>query len=350
MLAVWLASAVSANPVAISLAPSLVDLAFLPFLIPLIAGAASVASAAIGANASKKAGDVAAEGARLNAEANLTASRETNIANQAINAQNIALQKEFAQSGVQWRTADARAAGIHPLAALGAQTVSFSPASIGHVPEVGVGGAGYAERAAGIEGAGNAWARGVSQAGQDIASSLHATRSEQQRMQAVSKTVQDLSLQRMGLENALLASQVAKLNTVGPPMQSLASRYLVDGQGQTALPDALVERIPLEVNKVDPHRQSNEPAAVGEVGFLRSSDGSYQPVRSADAATRMDDDDFGNLLWSVRNRILPWLDGSNRQNPPYPAPAGHVWQYSPVDGYWLVKNASEEEYWKRVRD
>lgn len=40
---------------------------------------------------------------------------------------NIALQKEFAQHGVQWRVEDAKAAGIHPLAALGMQGMQFSP-------------------------------------------------------------------------------------------------------------------------------------------------------------------------------------------------------------------------------
>lgn len=49
-----------------------------------------------------------------------------NIANQ-----NIALQKEFAQSGIQWKVEDAKKAGIHPLFALGANTHSFSPVSVG---------------------------------------------------------------------------------------------------------------------------------------------------------------------------------------------------------------------------
>lgn len=39
-------------------------------------------------------------------------------------------QKEFAQNGIRWKVADAKAAGIHPLAALGAQTVSYNPVSI----------------------------------------------------------------------------------------------------------------------------------------------------------------------------------------------------------------------------
>lgn len=40
-----------------------------------------------------------------------------------------ALQREFAQKGIQWRVADAKAAGIHPLYALGAQTNSYQPVS-----------------------------------------------------------------------------------------------------------------------------------------------------------------------------------------------------------------------------
>jgi hypothetical protein len=44
--------------------------------------------------------------------------RNTRKANEA----NIALQREFAQKSIQWKTADAKAAGLHPLAALGAQT------------------------------------------------------------------------------------------------------------------------------------------------------------------------------------------------------------------------------------
>lgn len=39
-----------------------------------------------------------------------------------------ALQKEFAQNGIRWRVADATAAGLHPLYALGGQLPSFSPA------------------------------------------------------------------------------------------------------------------------------------------------------------------------------------------------------------------------------
>ena len=44
---------------------------------------------------------------------------------------NVQQQREFAQRGIRWRVADAKAAGIHPLAALGVQTAQYSPISIG---------------------------------------------------------------------------------------------------------------------------------------------------------------------------------------------------------------------------
>ena len=41
------------------------------------------------------------------------------------------LQREFAQHGIQWRVADAKAAGIHPIVAMGANVQSGKPIPIG---------------------------------------------------------------------------------------------------------------------------------------------------------------------------------------------------------------------------
>lgn len=40
------------------------------------------------------------------------------------------LQREFAQKGIQWRVEDAKAAGLHPLAALGANPANYSPVGL----------------------------------------------------------------------------------------------------------------------------------------------------------------------------------------------------------------------------
>lgn len=72
---------------------------------------------------------------------------------------NYEMQKEFAQHGVRWRVEDAKAAGLHPLYALGAQTPSASPI--------------YSEDAMGPA---------IAQAGQNIASGIVARGSRQERM------------------------------------------------------------------------------------------------------------------------------------------------------------------------
>lgn len=120
----------------------------------------------------------------------------SNNSAEEIAARNIAMQREFAQNGIQWKVADARKAGIHPLYALGAQTHSFS-------------------NVAGGEGLGSS----LAEAGQDVSRAIQATRSAEDRSSAVLKTVQDLELTNMGLKNELLATQIAKLKAqVGPPL------------------------------------------------------------------------------------------------------------------------------------
>lgn len=43
---------------------------------------------------------------------------------------NFAMQEDFAKNGVRWRVADAQAAGLHPLAALGMMPTGSSPVSV----------------------------------------------------------------------------------------------------------------------------------------------------------------------------------------------------------------------------
>lgn len=115
-----------------------------------------------------------------------------------------ALQREFAQNSISWKVEDAKRAGLHPLAALGASSTSYAPVSVGSVTDNSLGTA-----FAGI--------------GQDISSAINKTRTGAERDGAFTKTVNDLTLQKMGLENELLSSQIAKLrSSINPPMPALA--------------------------------------------------------------------------------------------------------------------------------
>lgn len=121
-------------------------------------------------------------------------------------------QKEFAQSGIQWKVEDAKKAGIHPALALGAQPASYSPVQVG-----------------------SDLSTGIMAAGQDISRAIDTTRTSSSRQDAFTTTMQGLTLQKAGLENEYLASQIAKIKQqVGPPMAG--SDYLIPGQTGSGLP------------------------------------------------------------------------------------------------------------------
>lgn len=111
----------------------------------------------------------------------------------------LAAQREFAQQGVQWKVADAKKAGVHPLYALGAQTHSFAPMSIG------------------ASGLGSA----VSSMGQDIGRAVAATspaaaRAADAQIRLIEAQARNLELQNMGQA----VRQVAP-SQVGPAFPSV---------------------------------------------------------------------------------------------------------------------------------
>lgn len=141
-----------------------------------------------------------------------SAQEDANRINQENAIRQEALQREFAQQGIQWKVADAQKAGIHPLYALGANTVSYSPNVVGAVPETGL-------------------ANAVASSSQDISRAVEATRTAGASSAAFTKTAQDLSLTKAGLENELLATQIAKMRgQLGPAMPSLTDKNAIPGQ------------------------------------------------------------------------------------------------------------------------
>lgn len=228
---------------------------------------------------------------------------------------NIALQKQFAREGIRWKVEDAKAAGLHPLAALGAQTHSFAPVSIG----------------------GNDVGTGLAAAGQDISRGINATRSAGERVDAYSKTIQDLNIQRMGLENQLLGAQIAKINQAGnpPAMPSGSDRMLVEGQGNSPL----VKVEPLEQTSTAPGQPNVEAGANPEIGYARTG-GGWTPVRSKAFQDRSEEDLLAAIQWNIRNRLAPAL---GQYNPPQniPMDKGDYWHYNPITGEYQIWKPSD---------
>lgn len=68
--------------------------------------------------------------AGISAASSLAGSLLSHFMGESSKRQEYERQKEFAQHGVTWKVADAERAGIHPLAALGAQTTSYTPQAV----------------------------------------------------------------------------------------------------------------------------------------------------------------------------------------------------------------------------
>lgn len=105
-------------------------------------------------------------------------------------AKNIQQQRQFAKHGIKWRVKDAIDAGIHPLYALGAQTASFSPVSVGGSP----------------------MGEAISQAGQDVGNALARTMTLSERQAVSAQTA--LQLEGMKLDNVMKATQIEKLRQI----------------------------------------------------------------------------------------------------------------------------------------
>lgn len=151
---------------------------------------------------------------------NRDATRENNERLMQDAALNRKLQMDFAEGGIGMKVRDALANGIHPLAALGASTTSYSPVSVGTSAEK----------------------LDLGDFGQNIGRALNSTMSANDRGSAASKAAEALTLERGSLENELLKTKIASATATlqqagGNPAMPIGDRHLIDGQGSAVVPE-----------------------------------------------------------------------------------------------------------------
>lgn len=233
------------------------------------------------------------------------------------------LQKQFAKNSVRWRVADAKAAGIHPLAALGAQTHSYAPMAFS-----------------------DSLGPAMASAGQDIGRAIDATRTGSERADAVSTTVRHLTIQRMGLENELLASQIAKVRQAGhpPPLPAGGSSggsnpTAIAAGGNSILSDGgpYIETSPSPVTKTYPGSPQTQPGIPPESQYFRVGPNEYKLNPSPAFKQAIEDDMLAETEFAVRNRLPQTFGG--KLNPPFPAPPGAQWNFDAIRGTYRL-------YWK----
>lgn len=219
--------------------------------------------------------------------------------------QNVALQKEFAQHGVRWKVEDAKAAGLHPLAALGAQTSSFSPIQVGSsLPE------------------------SFARAGQDISRAVDAKTTHPERIANIQERLLQIQADGAEIDNAIKASQLARMNATQVP-PALPSP---DSSG-------LVELEPMRRIASHPAALHSEPTSVSDVGYSRTSSGGLSPTLSKDLSDRQGELEIAGLPWFYRNYIrpnIPWNYFNQDIAPPKnQLPKGAKgWYWSPFEQAW----------------
>jgi hypothetical protein len=242
-------------------------------------------------------------------------------------ANNIALQREYAQNAIQWKVADAKAAGVHPLYALGASTTSFSPVAVG------------------VSG-GNPLGEGIARAGQDIGRALQSGRTAGGREQLVAQQAAALTLERGQLENELLRTQIASARArltapqVGPAVPTTGDNYMVPGQANSPL----IKPKALNVAPGSLDQPSSEGGAITDVGYARTTTG-WAPVPSADVKERIEDQLIPEAMWAWRNNVLPTI-GKNMAPPPFKPPPGKVWDWNPAAQEYQLFDAGH--WWPRL--
>lgn len=219
--------------------------------------------------------------------------RDRQQAQESIAQESLRMQHLLATHGVRWRVEDARAAGIHPAAALGMQPAQISGAQLN-----------FSEG-----GSSNDW---IGRAGHSISRAVEVTRTQDERDQT--KVLATLAVERAGLENDLLRSRIAReqRDQVGPPMVDPAN----PGVRMFGTNDAnRISEKPLERISSAPGAAHQEAGAVNDLGFSRTPTG-WAIVPSKDFKDRGEDQLVPEVAWAIRNHLLPTISPKRYGYPP----------------------------------
>ena len=214
-------------------------------------------------------------------------------------------QKELHRNQMQWRVEDAKKAGLHPMAALGLSSMSFSPVSTSPVDYSGL-------------------TNSLSNMGQNIDSAIMNAKTKEQQKEAVDLQNKSIALDLRGkdLNNQILEQELASKRAqlalmTGPPSPSTSglpsSKYAIPGQTGSDLSI----RSPME----------NMDRPIVEHGFLKDSKGRLVDVIPSD-------DWKGRVEDTLIVEWLPWLSAAIKN--------GRAKLFgSPIDGYYWHSDRGE---------
>ena len=241
------------------------------------------------------------------------------------------LQREFAQNSIQWRVNDAKKAGIHPIAALGSQGISYNPSFVG----------------------GDNF--GGSQA--SISTSTGDKEMNELNKRLLTAQVRQAEAEATSAERSLLP----KLQNTGGVLfgasQTKGALTNQTGVGHSASPTSM------------PGQASVNPYGVAEVNnavnFTKNTDGSLSLMPSQDVQDLVSESMLERLRWygsqysddpKIRAGVMDSLLGKGKD-----IPKGKVLRANPFTlnfelipeskaGNWLSRRASPAYYYKSRKD
>lgn len=258
----------------------------------ILGGAANAVTGILGANSKDAANKATAD---------------ANAAQLALAREQIDFQKDLAKSQMQWRVEDAKKAGLHPMAALGLQSTSFSPVSSSFAP---------------LESQDYSWIGNMGQSA-NYAAIKGKDKQQQADMLAFAERQQALELKNMELQNASLETEneykrwqlkSAMSGAAGQALRSPASASL----------KALRE----------PDKSGSVSAGDGMYQFMETYEpGVYTLQPGNDWAQLFEDKGMLAELWPLAKTYA--IDLANRS--PGKSINGMVW--SDVHGGWVRKGS-----------
>lgn len=237
------------------------------------------------------------------------------------------MQREFAKNGIRWRVEDAVAAGLHPMAALGASGAQYNS------PGLVVGG---------DPGPGESF-RAAGRMGQNISRAVMATATPEER------ELRGLQVQRARLENEMLGVQLIDAqdrlaDKVGPALPSYGS------PGYWGPLD--LRRTHSQGVDVHPSLQASygspgmEAAVIPDAQWASTPVGGMARVPSEAMSQRLQGHILHQLEWAWRNRVMDMMGMLPGPDKKFLPPGHKKWVNTnfPAGQYLPMKSGSWREW------
>jgi len=240
-------------------------------------------------------------------------------------AMNLAKQEEFAKNSIRWKIADGAAAGLSPLASLGASGSSYSPVSSNFQASP------YQNDT-------------LSRMGQGISRATQAASTSYEReLHDLQVASVKLDIEGKALDNQIRASQFAQRSQLGPAFPG-ADNFL-PGQGNSG---STVQPKPATPTMSQTGRHAQEAGWVPTTLMGRTDTG-FIPYMPQQLAESTEDDMLAKIDWFTRNRILPLFTGEGKP-PQNQLPKGYSdWDLSNT-GEWIPVKGRGSYPWQRLKE